>query len=44
MMTQVPLLKQWDERWADYAYGGSSIAVGGCGTSCFEMVGQYYGG
>ena len=43
MMAQVPLLKQWDERWADYPYGGSSIAVSGCGPTCFAMVAQYYG-
>lgn len=43
MRGQVPLLKQWDERWADYPYGGSIIAVSGCGPTCFAMIAQAYG-
>jgi len=43
MAIEVPLLKQWDDRWADYPYGSSTIAVSGCGPTCFAMVARYYG-
>jgi ABC-type bacteriocin/lantibiotic exporter with double-glycine peptidase domain len=43
MSANVPLLKQWDERWADYPYGSSTIAVSGCGPTCFAMIAIHYG-
>ena len=43
MVKEVPLLKQWDERWADHAYGDSTIAVSGCGPTAFAMIAQFYG-
>lgn len=43
MSTQVPLLKQWDERWGDYPYASSTIAASGCGPTCFTMIAQFYG-
>lgn len=43
MSTQVPLLKQWDEKWGDYPYGTSTLAASGCGPTCFAMIAQYYG-
>ncbi|MBP2628156.1 MAG: hypothetical protein H6Q68_2867 [Firmicutes bacterium] len=43
MSTQVPLLKQWDEKWGDYPYGTSTIASSGCGPTCFAMIAQFYG-
>ena len=33
-----PLLLQWDKRWGYYEYGGSMIAVSGCGPVCLSMV------
>lgn len=33
-----PLLLQWDKRWGYYRYGGSMIAVSGCGPVCLSMV------
>jgi len=43
MYNQVPLLKQWDEKWGDYPYGSSTIAASGCGPTCFTMIAQFYG-
>lgn len=43
MRIQVPLLKQWDERWGDYPYSSSTIAASGCGPTCFAMIAQSYG-
>lgn len=43
MFEQVPLLKQWDERWADYSYGPSNIATSGCGPTSFAMIARFYG-
>lgn len=43
MVLKVPLLKQWDERWADIAYGDSTIARSGCGPTSFAMIAQAYG-
>jgi len=43
MSIQVPLLKQWDERWGDYPYGTSTIAASGCSPTCFSMIAQFYG-
>lgn len=39
----VPLLKLWDERWSDYPYGNSTIAVSGCGPTTFAMIARFYG-
>ncbi len=35
---EVPLLLQWDKRWGYARYGGSSIAVSGCGPTALSMV------
>lgn len=43
MLCNVPLLKQWDERWGDYPYGESTIAVSGCGPTSFTMIARFYG-
>ena len=43
MCIQVPLLKQWDERWGDYPYSSSTIAASGCAPTCFTMIAQFYG-
>lgn len=43
MAIEVPLLKQWDSRWADIAYGDSTIARSGCGPTCFAMLAWAYG-
>lgn len=34
----VPLFIQWDERWGYEDYGGSYLAVNGCGPTCLSMV------
>ena len=41
----VPLLHQYDERWAsvDYPPTGSNIAQAGCGPTSFAMVARWYG-
>lgn len=39
----VPLLKQWDDRWGAYPYGASTIAVSGCGPTSFTMIARFYG-
>lgn len=45
----VPLLHQWDERWADktYYYSGSNtgntIAASACGPTSFTMIARWYG-
>lgn len=46
--TEVPLLHQWDDRWADkpyrYSNGGSNtIASSGCGPTSFAMIARWYG-
>ncbi len=35
---EVPLLLQWDKRWGYARYGGSSIAISGCGPTALSMV------
>ena len=35
---RIPLLLQWDERWGYGSYGGSTIAVSGCGPTAVAMV------
>ena len=35
---EIPLLLQWDERWGYASYGGSVIAVSGCGPTVISMV------
>ncbi|MCI9079274.1 MAG: hypothetical protein HFH68_10190 [Lachnospiraceae bacterium] len=34
----IPLFLQWDKRWGYKNYGGSFIAVTGCGPACLSMV------
>lgn len=43
MAVKVPLLKQWDDRWGDIAYGDSNIAQSGCGPTSFAMIVRAYG-
>lgn len=43
MLSQVPLLKQWNERWGDYPYAYSTLATSGCAPTCFTMIAQFYG-
>lgn len=43
MYSQIPLLKQWDERWGDYPYSASTVAASGCAPTCFAMIAQFYG-
>lgn len=43
MSDQVPLLKQWDDKWGDYPYAASTIAASGCAPTCFAMIAQFYG-
>ena len=43
MTNQVPLLKQWNDKWGDYPFGSSTIAASGCGPTCFSMIAQYFG-
>ena len=43
MPNQVPLLKQWDEKWGDYPYASSTIAASGCVLICFTMLAHFYG-
>jgi hypothetical protein len=43
MRKEVPLFKQWDEKWADYPYGDSIIATAGCAPTSFAMIAQFYG-
>ncbi len=33
-----PLLMQWDKRWGYARYGGSMIAISGCGPTCLSMA------
>lgn len=33
-----PLLLQWDKRWGYAKYGGSMIAISGCGPTCLSMA------
>ena len=35
---RIPLLLQWDDRWGYGSYGGSTIAVSGCGPTAVAMV------
>lgn len=42
MSINVPLLKQWDERWANISYGDSTIARSGCGPTSFAMIARAY--
>ena len=35
---EIPLIMQWDERWADKEYGGGLLAETGCGPTCLSMV------
>ena len=41
----VPLLHQYDERWASVEYPptGSNIAQAGCGPTSFAMIARWYG-
>ena len=34
----VPHFLQWDKRWGYDSYGGSCIAISGCGPTCLSMV------
>lgn len=34
----VPRLYQWDDRWAAYLYGESTMETAGCGPTCLSMV------
>ena len=34
----IPLLFQWDERWAYNSYGDDNIGLCGCGPTCLSMV------
>ncbi len=36
--SQVPLLLQWDERWAFAPYGDGLLCYTGCGPTCLAMV------
>ena len=40
----VPLFLQWDPMWGYEKYGGSILAVTGCGPTCLAMVGYYLTG
>ena len=35
---EIPHFLQWDKRWGYRNYGGSMIAVSGCGPTCLSMV------
>lgn len=35
---EIPHFLQWDRRWGYRNYGGSMIAVSGCGPTCLSMV------
>lgn len=39
----VPLLHQWDERWANHPYGSGTITSCGCGPTSFAMIARWYG-
>jgi hypothetical protein len=39
----VPLLKQYDSRWADSSYGDGTIATSACGPTSFAMIARWYG-
>lgn len=34
----IPRLYQWDELWANYLYGESTMEEAGCGPTCLSMV------
>ena len=43
-LDRVPLFLQWDERWGYHIYGGSLLALTGCGPTCLSMVAVYLTG
>ena len=38
MENEIPLLIQWDKRWAYYWYGDDYFGTNGCGPTCMAMV------
>lgn len=40
----VPLFLQWDPMWGYHKYGGTCVAVSGCGPTCLAMAGYYLTG
>lgn len=34
----IPRIYQWDDLWADYLYGESTMEEAGCGPTCLSMV------
>ena len=43
-LTDVPMLYQTDEQWANVPYSGSNIKIAGCGPTCLSMVHIYMKG
>lgn len=41
--SEVPLYKQFDDRWADVPYGSNCMASSGCGPTCMAMILGWYG-
>jgi hypothetical protein len=39
----IPLLHQWDSRWANHPYNWSTVAKAGCGPTSFAMIARWYG-
>ena len=39
----IPLLHQWDERWANHPYNWGTVASSGCGPTSFSMIARWYG-
>jgi hypothetical protein len=39
----VPLLHQYDPRWANYPYNDGTVASSGCGPTSFAMIARWYG-